>query len=70
MLEIAIIIALVLGFGLGILFCKLRANRPMGVILMHSADDPDVGPSMFVELYCQPETLYDHKQVIFDISHK
>lgn len=70
MIEVAIILALCLGFTLGVITCKLRASRPMGRIIMHRTDDPDVGPYLAVELYDRPEALYGHKQVLFDVSQK
>ena len=64
------LLSLVAGFIIGFIAHKLRQDSPMGRILMHRSDEPDEPPYLVVELYDQPEALYGHERVIFDVSHK
>lgn len=63
------ILGLIVGFVFGSLYILLRQGVSKGCILMHR-EDPGEPPYLVVELYDQPETLYGHKQVLFDISQK
>ena len=64
------LIALAVGVLIGVLAHKFTMENPMGRILMYRADDPDDPPYLMVELYDQPEKLYGHKRVWFDIAQK
>ena len=69
-MEIIIgILALIVGFVFGFIYRKL-IEKPVGRILMHRAEEPGEPPYLLVELYDIPETLYGHKQVLFDVTQK
>lgn len=66
--TIIALLCLGIGFFFGFVYHKL-IERPVGRIIVHT-DDLNDGPYLLTELYDVPETLYEHKRVVFDVTQK